>query len=223
MLVLDGSRWRRTFFAADTGDGDGDGGDDTDNGSGSASSNAGVTFSPEQQAVVDRLVGEARKSGRKKALDEAEALAKKQREEAEAERLKENQEFQKLAEQRQKEIEELKAAIAERDARLRHHALERAFRREVGTQKLQFSTEQAAADAFALLDLKDVEIDEAGNAVAMAELVKDLQKTRPYLFQAPRGTTGGINSDEGRGNSGSLDPSADEARKAEIKQRFRVR
>lgn len=222
--MLIGQDWLgRVLFApgdSDGGDGGGDtgdgtGGDATDNGG----PNAGITFTPEQQAHIDKIVGEARKAGRSKAAQEAEAEKKRLADEAEAKRLQDNQEFQKLADQRQKELDEAKAALEAERGKVRRYTLEGAFRREVATQKLQFANGQAEADAFALLDLGEVEVGDDGQAPAMVGLVKGLAKTRAYLFQQVKPGGGGTNADDGRGDG---PPPNDEARKEDVKRRFRV-
>jgi hypothetical protein len=208
------------FFAPD----DGNGGNDTDDGpggdaTGGGGPNAGITFTPEQQAHIDKIVGEARKAGRTKAAQEAEAEKKRLADEAERKRLEDEKQFKELADQRQKELDEAKAALEAERATVRRFTLEGAFRRETATQKLQFANEQAAADAFALLDLREAEVSDDGQVPAMAGLVKGLAKSRPYLFQSTKPGSGGTNADDGRGDG---PPPNDEARKEEVKRRFRV-
>jgi len=218
-------RWMlgRFFFAPDDGNG-GDGGGDTGDGTGGDASdggspNAGITFTPEQQAHIDKIVGEARKAGRSKAQQEADAEKKRLADEAERKRLEDEKQFKELADQRQKELDAAKAELEAERGKVRRFTLEGAFRRETAAQKLQFANEQAAADAFALLDLSEVEVGDDGQVAAMAGLVKGLAKTRPYLFGQAKPASGGTNADDGRGDG---PPPNDEARKEEIKRRYRI-
>jgi hypothetical protein len=104
--------------ADDAGDNEGDGGrtdgnTDADqshaNAGGQQGGEAGaVTFTPEQQAYLDRLIGTARKEGR----TAAEADAKRKADEAAAEAAGE---WEKLATDRLAEIDRLNAEIARRD------------------------------------------------------------------------------------------------------------
>ncbi|MDY7078018.1 MAG: hypothetical protein SXV54_13970 [Chloroflexota bacterium] len=73
-----------------------------------------VVFTQEQQALVDKLVGEARVKAREKAKTEFEAAQATANEEAEREKLAAGEEWQKLAsthEARVKELEPLEAQV----------------------------------------------------------------------------------------------------------------
>jgi hypothetical protein len=66
-----------------------------------------VEFTPEQQAVVDELVGKARTKAREKATAEQEAITAKAKKDAETAALVENQKWQELAETSQERIKAL--------------------------------------------------------------------------------------------------------------------
>jgi small-conductance mechanosensitive channel len=74
---------------------------------------ADITFTAEQQALVDQKIGEARTKEREKAKGELEAETAKAKKKADEEALKDKQEWQKLAEQRQTEIDDLTKAKTE--------------------------------------------------------------------------------------------------------------
>jgi hypothetical protein len=93
----------------------------TDNGAGGTEAEkagkekqkADVTFNAEQQALVDKLVGEARVKEREKAKADLEAETSKARKKAEQDALKEKEDFKTLAEQREAEISELRKQLEE--------------------------------------------------------------------------------------------------------------
>lgn len=70
-----------------------------------------VEFSAEQQAYLDKLIGDARKQGREKAEADAKAEAAKAKADAEQAALKEQAEWQKLAEQHEAKVAELEPQI----------------------------------------------------------------------------------------------------------------
>jgi len=72
-----------------------------------------VEFTAEQQAHLDKLIGDARKQGREKAETDAKAEAEKAKTEAEQASLKEQAEWQKLAEQHEAKVAELEPQVAE--------------------------------------------------------------------------------------------------------------
>lgn len=71
-----------------------------------------ITFTAEQQILVDRLVGDARKKEREKAKSEAAAEADREKKKADEEALAKNQEWKTLADTR---AEELTTLTKERD------------------------------------------------------------------------------------------------------------
>ena len=83
------------------------GGDDAEKAGKKKEKVADVTFTTEQQALVDLKIGEARTKEREKAKAELEAETAKAKKKADEEALKDKQEWQKLAEQRQTEIDDL--------------------------------------------------------------------------------------------------------------------
>ena len=78
--------------------GDGTGSDTPTPGTGPA------MFTPEQQAHIDKLMGQARKEARERTQAEQEAATKKAAAKAEAEKLAAQQEWQQLAQTRQDEL-----------------------------------------------------------------------------------------------------------------------
>lgn len=65
----------------------------------------------------------------------------------------------------------------------RQLTLQIAFGHEAEKLKLQFATPQARMDAFKLADFTGTKI-EAGEVSGMAEVLKTLQKEKPYLFSS---------------------------------------
>ena len=70
-----------------------------------------VTFTPEQQAYLDKLIGKARNDGRESAKKELEAAQQKAAQETEEKRLKEQAEWQKLAEGHEAKVKELEPQV----------------------------------------------------------------------------------------------------------------
>lgn len=70
-----------------------------------------VEFSEEQQAYINKLVGDARKEGRDKAAREAEDARRTAEDEAEQKRLEEQKEFEKLANDRKAKLDALEAQV----------------------------------------------------------------------------------------------------------------
>lgn len=110
--------WMKLFalwFDKDEGAGAGGGDadpDKTDDGPGSdedaeKSGDEEVTFSPAQQAYIDKLIGRTRVKEREKAKATAEAEAAKKAKEAEEKALQDQEEWKTLAENRAKEIADL--------------------------------------------------------------------------------------------------------------------
>ena len=66
-----------------------------------------VTFTPEQQALVDQQIGEARTKEREKAKAELDAETAKAKKKADEAALKDKEEWKTLADQRQADIDEL--------------------------------------------------------------------------------------------------------------------
>lgn len=90
----------------------------TGDGTGSAGTNAGgeggnaqITFTAEQQAAIDKLIGERLTRAKTKWESETADAKKKAEEEAEKKRLKEQAEWQKLAEQHEAKVQELEPQV----------------------------------------------------------------------------------------------------------------
>ena len=192
----------------------------TADGTGGATQNAGITFSPEQQAHIDALVSERLKRAQGKWADEAKAASDKGTAEAEAKKLAEEKRFSELADKAAKERD---AAIAERDAeraRVKHLHMREGFREAASAMKLKWATEKASADAFALVatEVAALDVTEDGKVKGIDEVLKGLQSTRPYLFSKPE-PAGNINAGEGRGNGA---PADNKARNEDLRRRFRI-
>jgi hypothetical protein len=70
-----------------------------------------VTFTPEQQKLIDQRIGEARKKAREQAAAEMEAERQKAEADAEAQKLEAEQKFKELAEQRANRVVELEKEL----------------------------------------------------------------------------------------------------------------
>lgn len=86
---------------------DGAGGEDAEKAGKKKKEVADITFTAEQQALVDLKIGEARTKEREKAKAELEAESAKARKKAEQDALKDKEEWKTLAEQRQTDLDEL--------------------------------------------------------------------------------------------------------------------
>jgi len=153
------------------------------------------------QEINDRL-----KAAEKRAADLDTADKKRQREAlSEVDRIKaEAAEWQEKA---------TKAA-----GKVRELALRQSFRSEADKAKLRFTNDQAAVDAFTLLDMAGVTINDDGEIAGMDKAIKELAKSRPYLFAAPQQTN--IDASAG-GKPGGPTPQDAAAKLQELKQRFR--
>lgn len=137
-----------------------------------------VTLTKEQQALVDRLVGDARKKAREQAKAEYEEAQRKAAEEAEAKRQAEQGQYKELADKAEQKVKELEATLAERDAR--HRAERIQLEIKLQAQALGFND---PADAN-LADLSGVEITEEGQIKGVKEALEALIKAKPYLAKA---------------------------------------
>ncbi len=210
----------RILYAPEDGNGGASGDDNnTDDATGADDSqDSGVTFTPAQQAHIDKVIADRLTRDRERqAKTETERRAKAEGE-AEATRLAEQQEWQKLAEKAQKDASDLKGQLDEKDAELRQHTLRAAFAAQADTMGLKFASPQAAADAFALADLSEIDTSDGNGAKGIGDVIKTLSTERPHLFAKEQNYD--INADRGRGPGQTED--ASEAKAAEIKQRFRI-
>ena len=181
--------------------------------------NAGIQFSPEQQAHVDGLITDRLKRAQVKWEADQKASSDKAAATANATKLAEEKRFQELAE---KAAQERDTAITERDnerAQVRQYHLRESFRVAAATMKLKWATDAASADAFALVagDVGKLDVVD-GKVTGMDDVLATLQKARPYLFVKPE-QSGSYNAAEGRGAG---IPPDDAARKADIAKRFRI-
>jgi hypothetical protein len=170
--------------------------------------------------VVNDELAELRKW--RKAQEAEQAKAAKATKDAEAQRLTQQQEWQKLAEQRQAELDTLAAEKAQAEGRLREIAIRDAIRAEAQRQKLSFANDAAANDALLVLKaegrLDELEIDDAGKAQGLDVLLKGLKEQRPYLFKAAS-APGSIDA----GARGNGQPQTSEQYDAQIRREFRIK
>jgi hypothetical protein len=111
-----------------------------------------IKWTPEQQAEIDRIMGQTRKEERKKAKEAADADVAKAKKDAEEKELTEKQEFKTLAEKRLADIDTLK----QENATLKE-ANEQAGKYKVALDKhLKAQTEKLPAHIKTLLSKLDV-------------------------------------------------------------------
>lgn len=130
-----------------------------------------------------------------------EALKKANREAAERRKLLEQYEEEKRKYEAAKlsEMERLQRQLAEEQARrieLERLATERLirYRVELAANQLGFND---PADAWAMLDLSSVAVDDTGNVTGVEELLKELAERKPYLLRQREFSS--INAENGRG------------------------
>jgi len=87
-------------------------------------------------------------------------------------------ELQKLTEKSEK----LQAQLLEAQEIVQGLRLEKAFSTTAKELELSFASPQAASDAFDLVDLEGVTIDEDGKVKGLKKAVEALRDSRPYLF-----------------------------------------
>lgn len=171
------------YFApeGDNGGGGATGDDgDTDDGTGGQDGlDAGkVEFTPEQQAHIDALISKRLTRGREKWTADQEAAKVEAEKEAEEKRLKDKAEWRKLAEVHEtslaeSEIEKARLATELTDVRIRHTV-------ELEALKLGF---RDSGDAFRMIDLATVVIDDDGKVDGVDDALKALATDKPYLLK----------------------------------------
>ena len=137
-----------------------------------------VTFTPEQEKAIGKILSDARKAEREKQAKAAEAKAAKDKEVAEAERLKQEGKFKELAETAEKKALEAEARAQQALAETNRLKLQRLFEAEVAKGELEFVSAIAAEDAFLHLDPEAAGEDFKGLPAAVKKLVEE----RDYLF-----------------------------------------
>lgn len=206
------------FLDADTGGGAGGGmGNTNPNGGGNGDPNAGnkVTFTPEQQAELERILGERLSRAEKTATKVArEAYAKEQGFDNAAamdtaiKAHKEAQEKNKTDLQKAQEAEATAKAQAQAASERAKTALIRAaFAEQAIAQNLA-----SAEDAFRLADLSKVTVTDDGTVDGVKDAVEALVKAKPYLVKQGGGTSGGTGGNPPRGNDGNVDKSAEQGK-----------
>ena len=87
--------------------------------------------------------------------------------------------------------------------------LRQAFSVTTRKLELKFATVQAEEDAFLLAEMDGVEIDSAGKVSGLEDAIKELQKSRPYLFSQSKDDGDGKVTPQRNGkNSGKLNQDA---------------
>lgn len=140
----------------------------------------------------------------------------KQQDDVEAQRLTEEKKFQELADKHKLEAEQHAKRAEELEAQNRLFILRDAFKSEAEKANLTFTTNTAANDAFKLADLDGLEIGENGTVAGMDNVLKELHKSRPYLFSQSKAPD--IDASKGTTKSSK---ELDEERKKELRQRHR--
>src|SRR5690606_33804793 len=212
--------WPLAFFYPDTGAGGGAGSGGSDTGStdtgGTQDPNAAgkdggqtkVTFTPEQQAELERILGErpsrAERTAAKKALEaRAKELGFESAEAMEAalKAYKDAQDAQKTEAEKLREALEAEKAKAKSAAEQAKRALIKAAFAEAAIAANLVSVD----DAFLLADLSGVEVSDDGTVTGVKEAVEKLAREKPYLVkQGGPGGVGGGNPP--RGNVPADDP-----------------
>lgn len=199
--MFDLRKWRPIFFMeadtgksggqTDTSSGDGaDAGKDTKPADAKAGDDAkdkkpaaAIQWTEEQQAEIDRIMGNTRKEERKKAKAEFDNDVAKAKKEAEDKELEKKQEFQTLAENRLKEIETLKQSNADLTT-----AKEQGEKYKAALEKsLQAQTEKLPKHIKALLSKMDV----LEQMEYLTENAKDLGVKFESIDATPRDDTKG--------------------------------
>jgi hypothetical protein len=126
-----------------------------------------------------------------KAIETAQAKAK------EAE-LTEQQKYAELYETEKTKAATLESRLADMQATMRKDKILRAV--EAEASKAKFAE---PADAFAFINLEEIEIDEAGNVKGAGKLVKDLAERKPYLLAQTAPTPGNGQSPRPAGKAGT--------------------
>jgi hypothetical protein len=183
------------------------------------------------QEQVDKFAAEARKSARSAAvgdllkelgLEKADDLKTvvKEHKDLKAATLNDQQKATQALADKEK-------ALAEREGQLKASRAELATVRLKGlvgdeAEKLGFH-KQGARDAYALLDLSQIEVGEDGKAKGIDVALKALLKDRPWLLAANvRAPGGGTNIDATNRGAGG-DVILDDKAEAEMKQRYGIR
>ena len=175
------------------------------------------SFTPEQQAEIDKLIGATRVKEREKAKADFDARVQKEHEDAEKEAMKEQGKFKELADKAQTEKA---AALADAEqARKEANDLKMQIAFEDAAEELDISfvSKQAAKDAFKFLDAEKVGEDGAG----MPKALESLKDERPYLFADTSNED--TNTDAREKGKRPKKEVLDKERETELAQRFRIR
>lgn len=131
--------------------------------------------------------------------------AQKKLKEIEEEELSEKERLEKRLDEREQELNDLQA-------RYREHRLRNATERLA--RKVGFS-DQAAEDAYALVDLAGVTEDDDGQFAGLEKALKDLLKAKPYMAASTNGQESNI--DASKRGKGSKRPDEES-----LRRRFRI-
>lgn len=181
-------------------------------------------WTKEQQAEFDKRAAALRKSafeeGKKKAASELETQREKEKAEAEKKALEEQGKFKEAAELAEKAKTDAEAKAAKAEAEAKSLKLQNAFWDTADELELEFTSKQAAKDAFTFLDAETLGDDGTG----MKKALEKLQKDRPYLFgQSTGGDDTDQNTDAREKGRRQKKQDVDEDKRKEIIGRFRIR
>ncbi len=188
------------------GGGTGNGAQGSTGGNGDQGAAGKVTFTPEQQAELDRILGErlsrAEKAAAKKAAEDyakAQGYETASAMESALKAHKEAQEKNKTDLQKAQEAE----AAAKAQAKTAEERIKAALIRAAFTEHAATANLVSIEDAFKLADLSKVTVGDDDKVDGMKEAVETLVKEKPYLVKQA-GTGGGTGGNPGRtGGTGS--------------------
>ncbi len=117
-------------------------------------------------------------------LQASEAKRTEDEKESETKRLEKQEEWQKLAEARQVELDNAKAAIETQNEQIKQSTIRNAIITEAAKQN-----SASPEDVYQLIDKSQITIDENGNVTGYEETVKALLEAKPYLVstKSPNG------------------------------------
>ncbi len=201
------------FFDKDGGGGGGDDPDNPDNPDGNGDNpddsrhkdGGNVTFTDEQQKKIDELVGEARKSGKTKALtDFLKGLgfekeddlknALKTLKDIEDKNKTDLEKLTERADEAEKKLGETAGTLEEKEKIILNLRLKQDFSVVSGDMEISYPNQNAFDDAFEALNKELISVEEGddGKVVikGMKEAIKKLKEERPYLFSSGKSRVG---------------------------------
>lgn len=142
-------------------------------------------FTPEQKQYIESLMVDRLKRDRAAQAKKAEAAKAAEVDEAEKKRLAEQEEWKALAEKREQAEAAAQAARDDALAQLQEERVGREIERVAAG--LDFHD---AKDAFDLIDMAAVQVDEDGKVAGVEKALKKLAEDKPYLVQDENGKNG---------------------------------